>query len=580
MPQAYTHDLWAPLNHKTLLGDGIRLPVVASWVPRDQARRLAAYRLLRAYADNVTRYFMPDNLTDADREKYREYGHGGLLVDQARAAVLGDTQTITVPAAHDDVDEQTTQQQVEAAARIEEQLQDWARLERLALWLLNVEGDATTLGDGIYELQWDPDRGRPVLEVWDPGFYFPVLEGLRIGEYPGTIHMAWEETTDDDRDTYLHRVTWRLGPIRPATVDATYPPEYAYTDEGRPIPQDGDSFNATTGQLERRYAWQSDAEPPSTVTCHLTHAIWNLRDLRGDLFDLSPEKARYVIRKDGVELRDYDLRLDFIPLLHMPNTITKDHFGQSIIMRVAQVLDDLHGADSDLAENSALVGSTPLKTKGVPGGPLDAGPGARFALTADQDAEFLDTSKALDALIKYVGKLEKTLSTNSRLAEALLGRIDASDVPSGYALALSFSPTSSLVRELRAVRDEKYSLLLKMVTRMYQGGKVLPAGPTPAAELHLGAWLPADVDGVVEHVTGLLEAKAISTPTAVAMLQAVGLPIDDAEAEVARIREEDFERALQLLDALGDEQAVAEFLGRQLPVSAPAGDGGGDGGAS
>ena len=59
----------------------------------------------------------------------------------------------------------------------------------------------------------------------------------------------------------------------------------------------------------------------------------------------------------------------------------------------------------------------------------------------------------------------------------------------------------------------------------------------------------------------LLPIQAISTETAVKMLQTAGLPIEDAVAEVERIRKESFAQAKLLVEATGDVNAARTMLG-------------------
>jgi hypothetical protein len=82
--------------------------------------------------------------------------------------------------------------------------------------------------------------------------------------------------------------------------------------------------------------------------------------------------------------------------------------------------------------------------------------------------------------------------------------------------------------------------------------------------------MPSDIPGVVQTVTQLLIAHAISTLTAVQMLVDAGLPVEDAAEEVERIRAEHFEAAVQLLEASADEQAVRDYLGMEGPPPTPA----------
>jgi hypothetical protein len=182
----------------------------------------------------------------------------------------------------------------------------------------------------------------------------------------------------------------------------------------------------------------------------------------------------------------------------------------------------------------------------------------------------IDTSKSLDALIAYVGHLMKRMDVSSRVPGAVLGRISPSDVPSGIALALSFGPLRSMISEMRLVRDEKYPILLKFMWRMslQAGVEGVPETWVPA-KVEFGSYLPHDVAGVVEMVTTLLREKAIGRRTAIRLLVAAGIDIEDASAEVDAIASTDFEGAAKLADATGSEAVAAEYLQRDVPPPPP-----------
>lgn len=550
--QAFVHDQYAPLNHRTGMGDGEnRPPNVPGWIPDEDARRFAAYHLLAAYLDNVTRYYLPDALwarptvrlldhpeqaqVEAGKspaEKYREYGDPRLLVEQAVALLLGDTQEVVVPDAvelpKDAKDEERAA--VAVAEKFRDYLEQWAEDERLLIRLQEFEEDAVGLGDGVLVLGWDSEAGRPRLRRYDVESYFPVLSGDQdIDEFPNKVHFAWVEKTTGG-DEILHRITY----------------------DRRQLP-DG---------LTRRYRYAPDVA--SRWTVYLTHATWPLKNLRSDgLYDLSESAARYVTARDGTVMRDLDIELDFLPVVHEPNTPSGGrHFGRSLLLSVAQLLDDLGFGDSDLAASSELIGNAPVVVTGAAAsGGLARGPGAEWNIPAGGDARILDTSNVLKGQIGYLEFLLSRLSVNTRLAEALLGRVKPNEVPSGYALGLGFAPTRSLIAKMRLVRSEKHPLILKFAARLAQQNGELPEGATPRAEIALGPYLPADVASDVERVRSLLAAKAISRRTGVQMLISSGLPIDDAEAEVERIKSESFEDAVRLLEATGDEAAVRRFLG-------------------
>ncbi len=524
--RTFLHDQWSPLSHVDTLGDGAtgtaRPQNVAQWVDDVDARRLTAYRILSAYVDNVRRYYLPDALWQAraqgldssgmipttsssngsEAAKMREYGHAGLICDATRSLVLGEDQTIVVVDPTQEGDTENT-----ATAKVRDWLEAWATKERLVGKLLTGEETTITDGDGVYALGWSPKADRPRLKVYDPGFYFPDLLAADKPEYadwddddfPPVVHLAWE-TEQDDGKSILHRTTWRMVKL----------------DQGVSAPWGGTRD------------WTCVMEVIEIGTDRLQPG-WTI-------YNLPADADAVTIVKPAT-----DLGVDFMPVVHVPNDEPGGrHFGRSTLMRVAMILDDLMGADTDLSISSELSAPAATVIKGAGSPTLDGGPGAQWNLPAGASADQLDTSKSLDAQLKYAAHLLEMLSQNTRLAMVLLGKVDVAAAPSGYALELGFAPTSALVRELRNVRSVKYPLLLKFAVRLTQANDPtqIPAGVTPDLSIDLGAALPADLPAAIEAVKDLLPIRAISTATAVRMLSRAGLPIEDAAAEVALIESE------------------------------------------
>jgi hypothetical protein len=586
-------DIWSPLSHKEPMranGRGTDL-FRRSYLSEFDRRRLTAYHLLAAYQANVARSFLGDS-SGSGLDEHREYGDPAMIVKTITAALLGKDQAIRVRGA-EDYDPTSATSQGEAAdseARmaydVQQYLRDWADKERLPLKMLDNERRTVGLGDGVYALHWSRSKGRARLRVYDPGFYFPVLDDNVDDDFPTRVHFAWEVTDEWGNATHLRRITYELGPIRPESepglIGGAVRRVLRYGDNGLPKPLFGDrivdiGLGGGDPRIARRYSWNA---ADSSTTCFLTDATWRLADIDQTMtLDTLPlSRATFQMNEDGELLDRLDLRIDFLPVIHIPNTpATIDHFGTSSISDTLQLFDDLAAADTDLNAAAATTGSPPIGLAGArlpvnpDGGPAQVtiAPGEVWELGENGKLHALDTSNSLNALRAYVHDLNDRVTENSRVTAAVLGRVKPSEVPSGLALALGFGPLQALIRELRLTRNEKYPLLFKFVQRLALAAGELPATRELPAEMVFGAFLPSDVAEVVKNVRQLLTPpQAISVETAVAMLMEVGLPIEDAAAEVQRIRQHDYESANKLADATGDQTAVRDLLGL-APQNAP-----------
>ncbi|MGW7237014.1 hypothetical protein [Streptomyces sp. NPDC054804] len=502
-------DTWGALSFKPAFRDAVEgrgtpWPGLAGawWVPEAERRRLAAYTVLAAYDTNQAA-----TLLSGDGDDRREYGDASLIVDQTLSHLLGETQQIVVEGAEDGI----------AVREREDLLRNWAQSEHLRMRMQHAERTAVLLGDTVYLLAWSRTKGRPVLRTFDPGFYFPVLpDGELDGDaYPDRVHLAWEVPANPStgRKGTLRRVTYELGLIE---------------DGGR-----------------RLYPW---SRQPSDTTCFLTDAEWDLDqvDRAGDIDALSSARARFRSNADGEVLNQLDLQLDFIPLVHVPNTLNGvEHYGQSSLLSTTQLLDDLAAADTDSQRASATTGSPIIGLSGArlpvdrsTGNPLpvEVEPGMVWPLGDNGQLSTIDTSAQLAELRAYVGALRDRLSVVTRLPASVLGAVSPSEVPSGYALQLSFGPLDAMVRSMRLAREAKYPLLLKMVQRLYQLGGVLPPGDNPRATIAFGAYLPADLSAALDLVVHGVQGGVLSLETGTRLLVEAGFPIEDAALEVERIR--------------------------------------------
>ncbi|MFJ6820556.1 hypothetical protein ACIQRJ_09070 [Streptomyces niveus] len=524
-------DAWSWLNYKPVMAEAGRpgsraFPELAkTWVPPHELRRLAAYKVLTSYDNNQAGQLAAAG-GDTSALERRELGDAANLVDTALGYLLGSEQKVAVEGA-EHADEETPTPGAAEAAAVQDRLRKWADKELLTFRVQQAERAAVLLGDSVMVLAWNPEKQRPTLRVYDPGFFFPQWDD-EDEDFPRRVHLAWELPADDDAGlkARVRRVTYELGPIS----------------EGG----DGEDEPEADG---RQYPWEPGRT--SNVTCYLTDAEWLLEDLKnGETLDQLPMgKASFRVRPDGTELNRLDLMIDFVPVVHIANTIPDggEHWGRSVLARVLQALDELAATDSDSSAASATTGTPIIGLAGArlpvdraTGKPqeLQVKAGAVWQLGETGRMDALDTSPQLAELRARVDHLLERIAANSRVTAAGLGTLEATEVPSGYALKLALGPLDALIGMMRLAREHKYRLLFKMVQRLYQAGRAegWTAGETLPARLAWAPHTPTDRGAVLEEVVKAYGAGVLSLETAVAMLLEAGYPIKDASQEVERIR--------------------------------------------
>lgn len=620
-PRNILLDAWSAISHKAPLRDEARDRAKhwapRDWVPEADRRRLNAYMVLAAYEANISRHFLSSDDSDPEGEN-REYGDAALIIDQVLAALLGEEQNVVVPGAedydpdmedpsivpddynpadHDGKPYEPTEEDLQAwsdnlAAKVlaerEDFLRKWAQATHMELRVVDSERNAVQFGDAVYLLGWDDTKLRATCAVMDPGHYFPVLpDTIDQYDYPERVHFAWELPAEDfdDKLPRVRRITYELKDLQQTIRIDQETGDVTIEDP------EGGRFDAELGKWVREYAYDdktADGYKPSTRACYLSDAMWKLDsvDEAVGYDDLALSNAEWRIDDDGQPVRDVDLGIDFIPVIHVPNTPPGgDHFGQSSLAKVLQILDDLQNADTDAQAASATTGNPIIGISGElvvhPAGedptanPGQVGVKNRYVvkggevwtLGKDGKLDVVDTSAQLAAQREYVISLLDRLSINSRLPAVVLGRMDASEAPSGFAMTLSFGPLSAMIRQMRLTRAVKYPLMLKMTQRLYQVNDKLPAGPTPEADLRFGNYLPTDADAILERVSKGVSSGVLSLETGLRMLVEAGFPIADVAEEILAIQRRDFEGANRLADAVGVIDLVREYLG--LPPAPP-----------
>lgn len=601
---------WTPLAYKQTMANPERHGPHRHWFPDPtDAERIASYYTLSLYLSNAARVMLPDHEA---RPSHREYGDPTLLRDRIVAGVLGTDWAVTVDGAGDDladgpsipsppvepdadatevdlrvynarlaawnasVDETITEWEtlVETQPRnrkAQKDLRDWWERRQAAARLVEATQTEVGLGDSVIVL-WPQAGDWPKLSVIQPDGYFPVISDDDAADYPDRVDIAWDflvEEPDGSTEVYVRRMTWQLAPITTLRSGVTNDGEAVWVDSdgeaaSTPILGANEAIVETPdgGVVGRWMPWH-DEDGYTTTTCLFSEGVWLRRDLTQEkLRDFPDHLARW-------DHYNTDLGIDFIPVIHTPNTpASQEVWGRSSLANISQILDDIATSDKDAMQASRYLSDPTIFAKGVttnigdqvmPGMLMKAG-----GESAGMDV--LDLSAGVPELLAAGDRLQDRLWQVSGMPAELIGRIDESNAAvSGVALMLRFAPFAQMVGILRMAREPKHQLILKFAYRMAQVAGVIEPGPTPSARISYGSFLPTNRAETIQMVSQAVQAHVMSTQTAVLMLVSAGFPVDDAKDEVDRIRRENTAAAKDLADAVQSEQAAANFLGIDLP---------------
>jgi hypothetical protein len=597
MADSPTVDQWSGLDHKTGMGTTSGgVDASPAWVTSDDdKRRLNAYARIRAYMETVSREFLAEEETDPDKKlNWREYGDAAVLMARISAAVLGEGPVVGVVGADMTVPDvpdipqapkepeaglppleaeianlvyntaaeawkanamervASWQEDLAEIPKLREReavLQQWAEDEALLPKLIELETESVVpLGTGVAVLGWDDSKKRTAVEIYEPDAYFPVLSDRYPSQFPDRVHLAWSfvEMVDGEEKTFVRRVTYELVPVVPI--------------EGQEDPAPGVDRGAPLRYLQPGQEW--------THSCLVSDGVWPAEAFEEiDGMAESVVWSTTVVDGQVVPLQQLAIGLDFIPVVRCSHTLASTtHFGRSALVRNAQLLDELAATDTDEALASRWAGRPPVAVSAMPPGETELvlHPGRAVKLGEGGSLSVVDMARNLEEVGNRVQRLLKRLSVNSQVPEGLLGRVDASQVPSGLALTLSFTSFDQMIQGGREARKLPYSLLLKFAQRIaIQNEDEAYGGSTEVmpAEIRFGPFMPQDLAGGAAVIQMLLASGAISQATGIRMAQEYGAPVEDVVLELAGIRAAMGSVAKDIADATEQPRYAAEFLG-------------------
>jgi hypothetical protein len=219
-----------------------------------------------------------------------------------------------------------------------------------------------------------------------------------------------------------------------------------------------------------------------------------------------PATRPYELTPDGREVNDLDIGIDFVPVIHVPNTPSgSKHFGRSLLLSVAQLLDDIGFADSDLAASSEFVGNTPVVTTGGTGGRRVGPRPGRAVEHADrrrrEAARHVERADRADRL-RRAPAVAAVDQLADRGGAARPGRAERGPVRVRARARVRADPVADLED---AAGPQAQAPADPEVRDAARAGRRGAAGRSDATRGdHLGPYLPADVQAEIDRVEKLL----------------------------------------------------------------------------
>ena len=582
-------DNYASLSYKGAFdGGSLGQPwITTNWIPRDARRRLLVYAMLSTFLTGNARRVLT-GVDDEARLEHREYGDPKLIVSRIVAGILGDRLDVHSPKlakaiadppdASDkpqpppaDLEDSEVEQLIFEAAlevwkadkraeldawkearetletlrKAEAKMREWMVDEAFESKINGLESEyVVPLGEGVLEFVYSTQKSRPLMVVHAPDAYHPDLD-TSDGEFPTKVHLIWEleadpdAKSDEERHAKVRRKTYELD-----------------------VPEGGTERRCLLSDITFDLGLVSRA---------------NQADIGEDVTEWPVDRTlgTIAVNEAGVEADRLDLGIDFLPLVHVPHNDPTggEHFGQSELAMLARLFDDLAALDTDLQRATALAGSPLVMVTGVNvTEDLVIGPGEVWGGGNDGKMQALDMTHSADTIAKRIDETYRRLAALSQVPEAMLGRIETQNFPSGIALRMAFAPFDQKVATSRMVRSRKYALALKIVQRLWAANGGTDLDVDLDLEIVFGEYLPTDIGETAQAIAQLLTAGGISRRTGLEILRLAGAPIDDIDEELRSIEQQDHAGAKLIADATGSEQAALDYLGidAEPPAAAPA----------
>lgn len=421
-----------------------------TWLPPEDAERLAAYHLYESIFRNVPEAF---KVIQRGSEQNPIYIPSGKTIIEAANRFLAKKWTFaTDPKLGTDADRAALSLFMSNLFVREEMYNKFNTQKKWGL----------VRGDAIWHITADPlkQEGKRIsIHTRDPGSYFPISDPVDDSKVIG-CHLVDQFDKPDGGGVVTRRQTYRKDP---STKQITY--EVTWWESGAWDDREG------SGQTLKR------ADPPP--------------DFVGiPAFALPPQ-------------------ITSLPVYHVPNDAMPDAiFGTSELAGLERIIGGVNQAISDEEMALAMEGIGFYATTSGP--PVDdegnettwkIGPG--WVVEIDPEADFKRvggvSAEAVKAVLDHVGYLDKTMREASGTPDIAIGRVDAQVAESGIALALQMAPLLSKNEDREPIILGKMDQMLYDIVTMWMPAYESITTPARASSI-IGDALPINREKTLAEI--------------------------------------------------------------------------------
>lgn len=362
-----------------------------TWLPTDDAERIAAYQLYESIYKNVPDAF---RVIQRGSEQNPIYIPSGRTIIEACNRFLAKRWDYVVDPEVGTPQERETLELALSNLFVREEM--YSKFSVSKKWGL-------IRGDAVWHITANPNKAegtRISIHQVDPASYFPIFDPVNDTKVVG-VHLVDQFAGEDD-GVVLRRQTYRK--------------------------------NQETNRISYEVTWWEMGG-------------WDDREGSGQ--DLEP--AAPPPDFEGVPAFDLPEQITSIPVYHIKNDPSPDApYGTSELAGLERVIAAVNQAISDEELSLALDGLGLYKTTSGP--PVDddgnetnweIGPGYVVEIDENSDFDRVSGVTSVDPVMDHLGYLDRALREASGTPDVAIGRVDAQTAESGVALLLQMAPMLS-----------------------------------------------------------------------------------------------------------------------------------------